>query len=329
MKRNLLKEITSIKSRTEYDSRHDFSTRLDDIEYAFNENLNYNGDYNEELLKYIPIATVACFEAFFRSIYKELIDFGKPFSDNVSNFNQAKNIKFDFDIVNAIQTKTVTTGEFISHILPCNNFKDINSNMSLLINKDFTKELKNFKKESIFEDVNQTSKDFKKHSEQIISDIHKVFELRHIFCHEFATNIKIDKEEIFQCFKNSKLFLNQTNNFIWELIYPGAPETQTDMNVQSHGEFEKVDQELTNLISLIKKTSNEEYSLGLNEILFDNSIKEWNSYRDSKAKLDASIAEGGTLYPLLFASSLKQTTLEKIDSLKKRYEVDLRKYASR
>ncbi|MDT0689250.1 lysozyme inhibitor LprI family protein [Salegentibacter sp. F188] len=328
MKRDLLNEIASIKSRTEYDSRHDFSARLDQIEYAFKENLSYNGDYNTELLKYIPIATVACFEAFFRSVYKELIDFGKPFSDNVSNFNQAKNIKFDFEIVNAIQTKTVTTGEFISHVLPCNNFKDINSNMSILIGTDFIKELKIFEKESVFQEIKVTSDDFKNKSHKLISSIQKVFELRHIFCHEFATNTNIDKEEMFECFNHSKLFLNQTNNFIWELLYPGSPETQTDMNIQSHKEFEQVDQELSGLISLIKETGKQAYSLGINEDLFDNSIKEWKKYRASKAKLDASIAEGGTLYPLLYTSSLKGTTQEKIESLKKRYEVDLRKYAS-
>lgn len=117
MKRNLINEITEIRSRSEFNSRLDYSSRLNDIEYAFNESLNYNGDFDKELVKYIPIATVACFEAFFRSAYKELIDFGKPFSDNAIKFNQSKNVKFDFEIINAIQTKTVTVGEFISHIL--------------------------------------------------------------------------------------------------------------------------------------------------------------------------------------------------------------------
>jgi len=329
MKRNLLQEISLVKSRTEYNYRHDFSTRLNEIEYTFNESLNYNGNFNKELLKYIPIATVACFEAFFRSVYKELVDFGKPFSDNVTKFNQARNVKFDFDIVNAIQSKTVTTGEFISHILPCNNFKDINSNMSLLIEKDFTKELKNFEKESIFEEIEKTVVEFKKSSDQVITDINKIFELRHIFCHEFATNIKIDKEEILRCFANSKLFLNQTNYFIWELLYPGAPETQTDMKIQYHKEFEVIDEELAQLITLIKKACNKEYSLGLDIILFDESIDQWKNYRDSKAKSEASIVDGGSMYPTVYASSLKRTTKEKIESLKDQYEIDLRKYAAR
>lgn len=329
MKRNLIDEITAIKSRSEFNSRHDYSSKLNDIEYAFQENLDYNGDFNKELLKYIPIATVACFEAFFRSVYKELIDFGKPFSDNVVKFNQSKNVKFDFDIVNAIQTKTVTVGEFISHILPCNNFEDINTNLSLLSGIDFADQIKKFKRESIFEHVNDNSNKFIENGDQIISDIKRTFKLRHIFCHEFATNLRIEKDEILRCFNNSKIFLNQTNDFIWDLIYPNAPETQTDMNIQAYDEFEKFENDLSVLISTIKEVKNGNSDFDLNVELFDKTMEQWKIYRKTKAELDASIVEGGTMYPLLYASSLTTTTKEKIESLKNEFEIDLRKYASR
>ncbi|WP_299673495.1 HEPN domain-containing protein [uncultured Tenacibaculum sp.] len=327
MKRNLINEITSIKSRSEFNTRYDFKTKLNDIEYAFKENLHYNGKYNQELLKYIPIATVACFEGFFRSTYKELIDFGKPFSDNIVKFNQAKNVKFDFDIVNAIQTKTFSIGEFISHILPCNNYKDINSNLSTLIGKDFTSEIKLFEKESIFEKVKETSKNFKENSNQIFADINRTFELRHIFCHEFATNFDVNREEILRCFSSAKTFINQTNNFIWETIYPNAPETQTEMNIQSNIEFEKVDKEFLELIDLIKERKSNNF--GIDPELFDKKLNLWKDYRKNKAELDASQVEGGTMYPTIYINSLKITTKEKIESLKKEFELELRKKASR
>jgi len=329
MKRNLINEITAIKSRSEYNSRHDYSSRLDDIEYAFQENLNYNGVLNKELLKYIPIATVACFEAFFRSVYKELIDFGKPFSDNVVKFNQAQNVKFDFDIVNAIQTKMVTVGEFVSHILPCNNFEDINKNLSLLCDIKFADQIKKFYRESIFDHVNDVSKQFIENSDQIIADIKRTFELRHIYCHEFATSLPIDKDEILRCFNNAKLFLNHTNDFVWYLMYPNAAETQTDMNIQASDEFECYENDLLILISTIKEAKKENSILDLNIKLFDKSIEQWKIYRETKAELDASVVEGGTMYPLLYACSLTSTTKEKIESLKNEFEIDLRRYARR
>lgn len=329
MKRNLINEITAIKSRTEFNSRLDFSTKLLDIETAFKENLYYNGEFDSELIKYIPIATVACFEAFFRSVYKELVDFGKPFSDNAINFNQSKNIKFDFDIIHAIQAKTVTVGEFVSHILPCNNFEDINSNMSTLTKLDFLQEIKKFKKESIFEQENQEAENFINNSNQIIADIKRVFELRHIFCHEFATNLRIDKDEILRCFNNCKLFLNQTNNFVWDIIYPNAPETQADMNIQASIEYDIYNKELSELLKTVKEIKTQNSEPDFNTTLFDKATKQWEAYRESKAEFDASVVEGGSMYPLVYTFSLTATTKEKIESINKEFEIDLRKYASR
>lgn len=326
MKRNLITEIAEVKSRSEFNSRDDYNSRLKDIESAIIENLNYNGDFDKELLKYVPISTVACFEAFFRSVYKELIDFGKPFCDNVTNFNQAKNIKFDFEIVNAIQNKTVTVGEFVSHILPCNNFEDINSNLSILAGIDFIERVKSFRKDGIYN--NDETKQFIENAEQIIVDIKRTFQLRHIFCHEFATNLRIDKDEIFRCFKSAKLFLNHTNDFIWDLLYPDSPNNQTEMNLQAADTFEKLESELTELILKIKEATKESIYYEIDSSGFDKTIDEWKKYREVKARFDSSSFEGGTMYSLFYSNSLSTTTEEKIRSLEKEFEIELRKYAN-
>ncbi|MGX7667609.1 lysozyme inhibitor LprI family protein [Flavobacterium pedocola] len=328
MKRNLINEINGIKSRTEFNSRHDINLRLNNIEIAFAQFLNNDEVLHSELLKYIPIATVACFEAFFRSVIKELIDFGKPFNENALQFNQSKNVKFDFDIILAIQSKTVTIGEFISHILPCNNYDDINSNLSTLAGIDFTKTLKNFKRDSISEHTNKNSELFRNNSDQIISDIKKTFELRHIFCHEFATSVKVDKDEIIRCFKNSKIFLEHVNDFIWQLLHPNAPESQIEMNIKSANDFEYIENELSELITKIKGMRGENHKGFVNQKLFDKSIVEWKKYRTAKADADASIYKGGTIYPTISAMSSIWTTKEKIESLKDEFQHELRKYTN-
>lgn len=329
MKRNLINEIIAIKSRSENNSRYEITSRLNDIEYSFNENLNYNGEYDKELLKYIPISVVACFEAFFRSVIKELIDSGKPYSENVISFNQSKNVKFDFDIVSAIQTKKVTIGDFISHILPLNNFEDINSDLSILIGNDFTKMIKTFKDESFFESNKDNSILFIENSDQIIKDIKRTFELRNIFCHEFATNIKIDKDEFLRLFKNAKIFLSQTDNFIWFMIDPKAPKTQAEMNDQVSEKYKIIEHELSELIISIKESTKDNSWTPMDIALFDKTIEAWEIYRKTKAEVDASYYNYGTIYPLIFTNSLITTTLEKIESLKNEYSMDLKKMASR
>lgn len=329
MKRNLIDEITSIRSRSEFKSRHAFNLQLNDIENAFKESLAYNGDFDKELVKYIPISTIACFEAFFRSVYMELIDFGKPFSDNAIKFNQSKNVKFDFEIINAIQSKIVTVGEFISHILPCNNFDDINSNISTIANIDFINSIKTFRKENIFDSEDSNSKSFIENFSQIISDVKRTFELRHIFCHEFATNMKVDKAEIWRCFLNSKIFLNQTNEFIWCLLYPNAPETQTDMNIRASETFAKSDNELNELVSVIRIALVDAEGPVISPELFDESINEWKKYCEIKARIDASGSTGGSIYQYVYTNSLALSTKEKIASLQNEYAFELRKNANR
>lgn len=158
------------------------------------------------------------------------------------------NAKFDFDIINAIQSKTVTAGEFVSSILPCNNFDDINSNLSILAGNDFAGSLKRFKVESIKGYITENSNNFITNCDIILSDIKRIFELRHIFCHKFATNVKIDKDEIFRCFYNSKIFLTHTNKFIWNLLYPNTPETALEMSKHANETFIRVDTEMKELI---------------------------------------------------------------------------------
>ncbi len=327
MKRSVVNEISEIRSRLDSDSRYNFIDQLNNIETALYENLKYEGEFNHELLKYIPIATVACFEAFFRSIYKQLIDFGKPFNDNAVKFNQSRNIKFDFEIVSAIQTKTLTLGEFISHILPCNNFEDINSNLSILIDKDFLAEIKKFEKKYLSQTVPGNSQIFVGESVQIISDIRRIFELRHIFCHEFGTNIRIDIDEITRCLKFSKVLLTQVDDFISELLYPNAPQTQQAMNKSAYESFESNNNKLNVLIANIKVALKEEDSY-IEFQLFDESIASWDKYRDIRGKLEASYfsTEKGSMYRCLFYRSMEGTTKEMIESLEKEYAYNLRKF---
>jgi hypothetical protein len=86
---------------------------------------------------------------------------------------------------------------------------------------------------------------------------------------------------------------------------------------------------LSDLISTIKEAKKENSDFDLNVELFDKTMEQWKIYRKFKAELDASVVEGGTMYPLLYASSMTTTTKEKIESLKSEFEIDLRKNASR
>ena len=56
------------------------------------------------------------------------------------------------------------------------------------------------------------------------------------------------------------------------------------------------------------------------KIKLENEQKKWLKNRDIKAKKDAKEAEGGTMEPLLFISSIKELNEERAVELAKRYD---------
>ena len=307
-KRNYIDEITSIKDRLKFPGRFELMSRLYAIDSLIYDNTENGKSLNKEILRYIPIATVACFESFFRSIVAELIDKGEPYNQNVLKFNQSNNIKFDFNIVNAIQKKKISIGDFVSHILNCNNIKDFNSNLSILIQSDFLNELKSFEPKKITESEIKSSKFFKANPSLILDSIDYIFRLRHIFCHEFATNIELEYLVIKGTYEHCKIFLFHVNDFIWDLLYPDAPLTQTDMNIRAGEEFEKAELELNKVIDDIKNLEANDGIIYFENKDFDTVINKWKELREIKADLLSNPHKGGTIYPTIRLNSLKNST---------------------
>lgn len=315
MKRNLVSEIESIRNRTILNDRRDITNRLNKIELILNNPTS--SDKNKlEILKYVPIATIAAMESYFRSVYKELIDLGSPYSENVSKFNQSKNIKFDFEMITAIHSKSITSGELISHMLSCNNFEDINSNMSTLLQNNFALELKNFDNSNRVVWGSLNVNEFAIKNADIIQSIRRTFELRHIFCHEYGSNIDVTEIEIRKCYDSCRIFLEQTNNYLWATVYPNMPNTMPELISQTENELNSQKQLLNDLIVEFKNFITIQTELVLDTELLEKTIESWHEYSQKRARFDSSEVAGGSLEYLLTLQSLTKSTKEFYQSLK-------------
>ncbi|HEY5042060.1 MAG TPA: hypothetical protein VIK53_08660 [Verrucomicrobiae bacterium] len=190
MKRDFLAEILEKKNRLKSESSR-FDHFLEQMRplfdaYYFWENEIKDRQIRAELARYFPIRAVACAEGYFRLCFKDLIDAGEPFSINACEF---KDIKFQVDSVLAIHSKKVSVGEFISHFLSAKNLKEINASMSTLIGEDF---LARLKKTKINSSDPTTNISLEKGVPGLFGDIEKIYEIRHICCHEFASTIALD-----------------------------------------------------------------------------------------------------------------------------------------
>jgi hypothetical protein len=217
--RDYVAEIVSKRSRllSETDRFKQLSARSgfvwESMEFLKNEAPD-DAPHKVELLKYLPIGFVACIEGYFRLLYRDLIDHGPPFSDNVSGF---KDIKFGVEQVVAIHSKkTVSLGEFVSHLLPANNLGDINRNMTTLIGEEFLERLARTRI-ALREDFQPSLKEHNLHPE-IFQTLKRLFELRHIFCHELAPAVQIDAREAEDCANAAMILLITTEAMSKELM---------------------------------------------------------------------------------------------------------------
>jgi uncharacterized protein YecT (DUF1311 family) len=88
-------------------------------------------------------------------------------------------------------------------------------------------------------------------------------------------------------------------------------QTQTQMNQEAAAEFKKADTALNKLYPQVLAKFDAEGKEKLKA-----AQRAWVAFRDAQAELDADMARGGTMAPLLRATSMTQTTEDRIKQLK-------------
>jgi hypothetical protein len=162
-----------------------------------------------EISRYIPIGLVSCLEGYFRVVYADLLNFGSPFRENVSKLET----KFSFNIetVFTLERSSVSLGEFVAHLLQTSSLDDINNIMSILTGKDFLtqfkKEFANYQKNQI--QLSLFPMDDEDLAVQVITDIKRLFELRHMYAHEIDP--PIDHKDFSSIWRGA----DATFKFIW------------------------------------------------------------------------------------------------------------------
>jgi uncharacterized protein YecT (DUF1311 family) len=88
-------------------------------------------------------------------------------------------------------------------------------------------------------------------------------------------------------------------------------QTQGQMNQEAAAEFKKADAQLNKIYPQVLAKLDAEGKEKLKA-----AQRAWVAFRDAQAELDADTARGGTMAPLLRATSLTQTTEDRITQLK-------------
>lgn len=289
--RQTIDRILSTRSRLRFKRREaELFVRLSAIRDSYKQ-LDPSVD---ELLRYYPIALVACLESWFRLAVRELVDFGDPYLRNAGQLFQGKWI--DYDILVGLHGQTITIGEFISHHPPISSLKHIIAIMGNIMGDDF--------RESVSEVHDRWEVEINKQPKvPIIADIDetfcnvdRTFKLRHIFCHETATAIEIEPDEVERCIDHTAIFLKASNELISQSLFPDEPLTQTDMNISSHETYKREREDLDLLVETIAAALS-----GKRAERFATANEAWESFLKASVEIESLEYEGGSIQPTIAA----------------------------
>ena len=216
--RNLVDQIISGKLRLLEDSDryNQWFPKMAQIYEIYNHiknEIDSEKEYRNELIKYIPIGMVASIQGYFSLAIRDIIDYGSPYRNNILKLK--KDIKFEMEPILGVFDKKITLGEFVSALLPIRNLEVINGYMSSLLDIKFLDELRNqilpaSKKGSQF--------NFADYADIAFANIPKLFEDRHIYCHELAPLVKLKLTESKKLFNSASLFVIATETLVSRML---------------------------------------------------------------------------------------------------------------
>lgn len=280
--------------------------RLFALEQAF----KVHDKAQSELTRYFPVALIACVEGYFRMAIKDLIDVGDPFLTNAEK--PASSLKLDFSVLRAVHGKTVTVGELVAHGVALSRLEHIESALTSLLGGGFLQSLRATTDRWAHEVRGEPSKPILSNPDEVFAGVARTFELRHIICHEIASAYEIEADEVTRCLESCVAFLRAADEFISETLHPGAPLTQTDMNIAAGNSLSEMQKGLTEAVATIRKRLD-----AVELIAFDESQAKWEAYCDAWVSFVAGErASSGSMWPMIHAGEAEAVVMRRLNEVK-------------
>ena len=304
--RDIIQEISEIRQRRQFGSAMaELPSRLFALENAFKNHQKVDS----ELVRYFPVALIACLEGYFRMAIKDLIDAGEPFLTNAEK--PASSLKLDFTVLRAVHGKTITVGELVAHGIQLSRLDHLEAVLSNLLGTGFLQALRTTTDRWAQEVKGAPVTPILGKPDEVFAYVSRTFELRHIICHEIASAYKIEAAEVACCFESCVAFLRAADELISETIHPGSPLTQTDMNIAAFESLRDKEKLMEEAIVVIKTR------LRAPKIAaFDETQSNWQKYRDSWVNFAVGERKNsGTIWPLLHASESEEVVNRRLQEI--------------
>lgn len=265
------------------------------------------GSELEQFSDFIPMRLVTIIEVFTREAIRELVDAGSPYLEKAEAL--AKGAKLDFALLAGLQGRKVSIGDLIAHTVSINEPGRIVAYLSALI-PDFVGRLKTSHARWLEEMADWPLEPIIADYDNMMASLTRLFTVRHILTHELPRDPAFDTDEIAGFLGAAANFIEATDWVIVETLRGAVPRTQIEMNSQAGASLTLLDQEMEHLIALIKHRNQ------VDGALLDEAQEAWEGYAAKEAQLRASLVEGGSMYPLIWAGAKEEQARYRLETLR-------------
>lgn len=189
MRRDRSQEIRELKARSPYG--HGFLSF--EVE-KLRERWRKNAGSSESEPDFYIIRLVTLLEVFARRNIGELIDHSRLYTDRAVELS--KHFKMDFELLRDIQGRAITLGDIVAHSVPINAFSQIISYFETLLDKPVRPLLSAAVDRWSVEIEGKPSEPILRDFDRAASTLTRLFEIRHIVCHELPSELPIRRKRL-------------------------------------------------------------------------------------------------------------------------------------
>lgn len=259
------------------------------------------------MAEFVPMRISTCIEVYVRELVRELIDAGNPHSDKAAKL--AKSAKLDLAFAAHLAGKRLSIGDFVAHSVSIGSIDAVISIFSTLI-VDFSRKLKMAHPRWTEDECTWPLEPIIQDYERTLNSLRKVFEVRHVLTHELPDASVVDELDVEELCKAARLFVEACDWVVVGELHGSVPRTQTAMNIGASAGLEAAQQQLDAKLRDVTSLS------GIDGEKLQEVQSLWLEFADNQASLIASQVEGGSIYPMMWASAKEALVNDRTEQLR-------------
>jgi hypothetical protein len=234
-----------------------------------------------ELLCHLPIALIALLETIFRKGVEQLVRMGEPYSTRAAALAKPELGPLNLPLLLEMPKRKVTPSELFAHLLPFSRFDHFLGPLQSLLERDFL---------GLCADPDHLGRLVEPIDKQAMwRELPKLFEYRHMFCHEVPKNRHWNEEEVLKAYEVGRAFAVTSSWALLKIIDPDVDLSNVELTNKAWNEASKTKEVMDRLLSRAIDGL-EEPLKGL--LLEQQSL--WERIMTIEAKMIGIKFEGGT-----------------------------------